>query len=308
MQIITKYARSIPEVIDIALNIQPTDDANAIYFRGENRDFMQSALQPSIYRSVDRLKKEHVFYREMQRFNDHEFAADKTTFDKLARMQHYSAPTRLIDISEDILSAMYFALDGKNGVAALYVIEIDREKIKYYDSDAVCVLSNLAKIPLYGNETAEKSKDEIRIVVADAVSRTDDIDCLNEQEAIKFLLHEIREDKGHFSPIIVPKHIFSIFCVKPKYSNQRILGQKGAFLLFGLNDSNVERPIQLLREFGDDVMFNIDIESDRHPIRQIVKIRLDDSITSDHLSKLGVTKPYIYPELDKVANFLTTNI
>lgn len=85
----------------------------------------------------------------MQRFNDHEFTTDKTAFDKLSRIQHYHAPTRLLDLSEDVLSALYFALEGRkaNDHAVLYLEEIDEQQAKYYDSDAVSAVANLVKSP-----------------------------------------------------------------------------------------------------------------------------------------------------------------
>jgi FRG domain len=243
----------------------------------------------------------------MQRFNDHEFAVDKTAFDKLARMQHYLAPTRMLDMSEDVLSALYFALDqpeaGETGV--VYVLEIDPDQVKYYDSDAVSVVANLAKSPLT-NDGASKEKSKTALHW-DAARFLHDRVGFNGQVSVDFHLHDVREEKSYFRSLIDPAHLFSVLCVKPKYTNERLHGQKGAFLLFGMNFTDANNPIKLLQDDpnqADALRINASLESGWHPIRKLTKIRLGRNINLKSLARLGVTKPYVYPEMDKVAEYL----
>jgi len=297
------YAETLDELIRLVLQVQKTKADNLLYFRGEPKDYGITALTPSIYRN-DNLVKEHKFYREMQRFNDHEFFADKTAFDKLTRMQHYECPTRMIDISEDVLSATYFSLNKreKNTASILYVLEIMEDKIKYYDSDAVSVVANLAKSPLENPSNNEKSK---RVVCRDGLSHLNDRAkyCKTELESKRYLLHDIKEEKPYFEDKIDPKHLFSLFCVKPKYSNQRIHGQKGAFLLYGLNKIDAALSIPVFQQSGSSLQ--LALEPDFHPIANVTKIKLSPQIQQSYLEKLGISKPYIYPELDKVSEYLT---
>ncbi len=300
-------AASIDVLIKEVLSITKTDASNALYFRGENSDHGDSALTPSVFRGF--LEREHRIYREMQRFNDHEFTADKTAFDKLARMQHYQAPTRMLDMSEDVLSALYFALDNRKDGATgvLYVLEIDHEMVKYYDSDAVSVVANLAKSPLTDGATADKSKTALH---RDAVHFLRDIIGFNKKDSVNFLLHDIGEEKSYFRAQIDPSHIFSVLCVKPKYTNARLLGQKGAFLLFGMNLNDPTKAIKLLlRDSSQSNILRLDasLVSDFHPIKKLTKIRISCAVDLKSLAKLGITKPYIYPEMDKVADFLSIN-
>lgn len=300
-------AKSIDELVRIVLTLEKTDQGNVLYFRGENSDYGENALTPSVFRQF--LHREHQIYREMQRFNDHEFATDKTVFDKLARMQHYLAPTRMLDMSEDVLSALYFSLDArKDGeTSAVYVLEIDSDMVKYYDSDTVSVVANLVKSPLNDGATGDKSKKSLH---RDGVRFLHDKDGFNQQLSVKFLLHDIGEEKSYFRSLLDPLHLFSVLCVKPKYTNQRLLGQKGAFLLFGMSLNDASKPIRLLQNDpsqADALRLNASLSSDWHPIRKLTKIRISCTINQRSLSMLGITKPYIYPEMDKVAEYLTDN-
>jgi hypothetical protein len=198
-----KSVNTIEEFVKEVMNFENADNCT-VYFRGENDDYGKTAFQPSIYRKLKHLEKEHFIYREMQRFNNHEFTEDRSAFDKLSRMQHYLAPTRLIDFSEDALTALYFAVETRTECkdAIVYVTAIANDKIKYYDSDAVSIISNLAKLPLDNDDVREKSKRAIADAAKKAMLKSNKIDEYNSCKSTNFLLHEIKEEKGYFSHII----------------------------------------------------------------------------------------------------------
>jgi hypothetical protein len=243
----------------------------------------------------------------MQRFNNHEFTEDRSAFDKLSRMQHYLAPTRLIDFSEDALTALYFAVETKKECEAIvYVVAIANNKIKYYDSDVVSVISNLAKLPLDNDNIREKSKRAVADDAQKAVLKSNRIDEYKNCKSTDFLLHEIKEEKSYFSHIIDPRHIFSTQFVKPKLTNTRIYGQKGAFLLFGLNIDDVQSHIPIIDYNENKKLVLLDDIRIQHPVRKILKLKISCEIDLSHLKKLGVTKPYIYTGMDKVSEHLKT--
>jgi len=281
---------------------ETTDDDYTFYFRGESEDYQENALTPSIYRD-GLIKSEEKIYREVSRYNNIDFSEDVTTFDKLCRMQHYSAPTRLIDLSDDPLTALWFAINKQCNNGVVYLIKIKKSKIKYSDSDTVTVISNLAKIGLY-NEQSEKSKQQIAEDVKYVINTIGDIEEFNSFPSIKYLLHEIRNDVNHFEPIIDPKHISSIQCIKPKLTNSRLKNQKGAFLLFGLNVNDPQKHFPLFRkhkEIDSECVLNQSIFHN-HPVQEIFKIHVGD-IDKSILTKLGLTEPSIYPEMDKVSEY-----
>lgn len=117
------------------------------------------------------------------------------------------------------------------------------------------------------------------------------------------LLHNIREDKSYFQPIINPNDIGSVFAVIPKMDNPRIIRQSGAFLLFGIKES----PAFEISSSNKQVkpMAEIDrkwiIRGNKDKGKRIL---IDKSSKSDilkELEMLGINKSSIFPEIESIA-------
>jgi hypothetical protein len=210
--------------------IGSASDDRDVFFRGHAKT--EYKLEPRLFRTDKAgnplyITQEDLLYRELLVSNSADFRSDVYTLDRLVRMQHYSLPTRLLDITSNALIALYFACKAEaddRDVGEVILFSIARDTIKYFDSDTASCVANLARMSYVAQRHIRCNETEV--------------EPFNEQEEVKRLVHFIKEEKPYFERKINPKHLQTILCVKGKRSNDRISSQAGAFLLFG-NDATL---------------------------------------------------------------------
>ncbi len=206
-------------------------------------------------------------------------------FDKLVRMQHFGLPTRLLDVSRNALVALFFATDpgtpgGKPTDGLVTAFAIPPELEKYYDSDSVSCIANLA------NMTAEEKAMILKESMTEDLSETRTIKLFNKDDAVKRLLQFIRAEKSYFQPIMNPLDLFVPYFVHPKMSNRRILAQSGAFILYGIKPPTT-------------MFFPYQIEQTEFIVPQGVKSSIREA-----LDNIGINDNTLFPEIDKAAAWI----
>ena len=230
------------------------------------------------------LKNEKRAVRDLVSVHPNEFATDETMFDRLVRMQHFGLPTRLLDVCLNALVALYFATDpGPNNAAPtdgkVTAFAVHEQREKYYDSDSVSCLANLANMTADEKVEIDQARELLKGIPADRRRSV-----FNEQDVIQRLHRFIRSEKAYFLPIIDPIDLYQPYFVHPKMSNRRILAQSGAFIIHGLNPPKrmyFPRPIA-------ETAFIVPAAAKRS-IRQ-------------SLESLGINESTLFPEIDKAAN------
>ncbi len=246
-------------------------------------------LSPSIFRKSLNRENEHILLRELIAAHPEDFNGDTTTLEILVRMQHYSLPTRLLDVSMNPLVALYFACEsikkrvpivraGIKGTRSVesdghvVILEVSKSSARYFDSDTVSCLANLARL-------SWKYKRQIDL--------EQELESFNESTAVKRLLHFIRQEKNGFLAEIEPEDLDSVYLVKPKQNNKRILAQAGAFFAFGMTE-----------EISDKNTDGI----------KISRITIDGEAKADilvELDKLGINEKTLFPEIERAARYIT---
>lgn len=244
----------------VKFNINNDD---VIFFRGHSDE--NWVAKPSIYRE-NNIDKEHIIFREVISSVPEEFISSSNTFQKLVKMQHYGLPTRLLDITENPLVALYFACiahQDKDGEILVY--RVPRSEIKYFDSDTVSILSNIAKM---------KNNFSIQDMDKD------------------WLLHEIRQEKYGFLPNINLDDLSKVLFVKPLLDNQRIIRQDGSFMLFGINGNKSE-----IAEIPEKYRLHKNNKG-------FIINRDNKGKILENLDILGIHHAKLFPEIDNITKYI----
>lgn len=107
------------------------------FFRGQ--ESINWELLPSLYRNRKFVDNEIQIYHEIISKCPDDFNNCHSDFEKMVKMQHYGIPTRLLDITTNVIAALFFACNSSSqkGNAVVYSFDVPISKVFYFDSQDV---------------------------------------------------------------------------------------------------------------------------------------------------------------------------
>lgn len=272
------YAYRIKSVQD---SRNPDANEQAFFYRGVNN--ASYLIAPGIYRKGE--KHDENFYFNEISVRCPQIFRTLTNVEKLTYMQHYGCPTRLLDITTNPLVALYFACvgeDDSNGT--VYIFSVNKRDVRYAGSDRVQMLATLAEF---------RASEQERLWCAAYESVMEDkfpqsSRSKYKEKELEQYYHAIKRHNSAFEREIIPLDLLTPQFVQPNKDNPRILKQDGAFIISGLDASDKESDNKM-RKFL---------------VKEIVIPKESKGQLRKELEYVGINQASLFPEVDKVADYL----
>lgn len=267
---------------------------NSINFKNSYKFFYRGHykvdynLIPSTFRDNNWEKEDYYYHEIMVR------CPEKFQFlshlDKLVLMQHFDCPTRLLDVTSNPLVALYFACKNfsckkcsSSDQGKVFIFPVLADKVAYADSDKSLMLSC---IPRFSTRDKQNLYQKCNTYLLSGKFSQITGGSRYKDDIVERYFHEITTELPSFKREIIPIDLLQPLFIQPNKSNGRILKQDGAFILSGLSNNYNEA----LRK----------IESISY--REIL-IGNQENILME-LEQIGIHEAALFPEVDKVANYL----
>ena len=220
---------SIADLIEVTQSLRSSE--GHFFYRGQPNHLW--SLTPSLFRNKSLVEHESTMLREFIRRRPHDFTETTSALEQIVLARHHELPTRLLDVTENPLVALYFACSHdqharQNG--GLTIFHLPTEMVKTFDSDTISIVASLAKLGRHQQELILHLTDEWyshatgynHEFLGPSHPRT---------MAMTYLYQSIQLEKPGFQERINLGDLYAVFAVRPKESSERIRAQKGAFLL-----------------------------------------------------------------------------
>lgn len=280
-----KQSHSVGEFLEAIYQLDPKDEV--LCFRGEANSAWPT--KPSVMRDLKDDAERHII-SELTLEASSEFLSDTSMFKKLVRAQHFGLPTRLLDVSLNPLVALYFACSDQSEMdnpGQLLIYKFKPNRVKFADSDAVSIVSNLAN--LRDDERDELNLETKKYLDKYLIDERQDPELrkdFNKLKSASRLSQFVRVEKPYFRANINPVDLRRYYFVYPHKDNRRIIAQSGAFIIAGLltyDRANTSRGFSIEK---------IEIPANAKP-KMI-----------SQLDKININQRTLFPEIESTSKYI----
>lgn len=292
-----EVAGEVLRLINDEKSVHPEPGAE-FFFRGERKNYRSNydsePLGTAFQSYLDReklIESERRLFEEAMRLNVASFEEDRTMVERVARMQHYSLPTRFADMSTNAFLSAHFACGGGEGDLEkrdngrdgfIRVMKVASYKMKSFTSDIIIAIAHL---PLVDAENINPSKPD----------------------GLDYLTYEIKNNRPGFFyekegiGSWLREDIQHVWAFRPMLNSRRIRRQGGLFLAFGCGDN---------KKSLEPTFSPKDYENENAPsygIKQIGCVQIAAEAKSrirEELRYFGMEGELVYPELSNVCDEL----
>lgn len=259
---------------------------STLLFRGHGKGAYK--LIPSLFRG--HLYREQAYIKEMIRNEPNSFIGF-SFFEKLAKMQHYRCPTRLLDVTSNPLIALYFACSEKSDEgdhADIFVFAQPSTNLHMPDDLPVKALSRLA---ILSEEETESLYIEIKkITETKSRIKFEQDENTYKNKVVEKIYQDIRREDIAVERALDPFMFLEPLFVGCSNVASRLKAQSGSFILAPLLPKGTENPMDdLLKKMS----LNITIP-EKHK----------NDILKD-LDRLCINEYTVYSDLESLSRSLT---
>jgi hypothetical protein len=291
------------------LSGRPITSRYGIWFRGHADDSWE--LNPTVFRKstiVSGGEQKEQYFEEVSLFYSFKsrvsnmISTDLSYFDWLCVMRHHALPTRLLDWSESVLVALFFAVDDP-----------------WYDDRDSCIYA----LNAYSlNETTGIFGKRSGL----ATSRTSDVvfrSCMalfpSYRDVFGHALKQNIEDFGFSPDLTSSEEIRRKLCAPvaaiPNYVHNRLTVQSSVFTLHGgkrfysrseANEINIDSADSTADLIGETIgLEEIDSSQQKKILLKFVVPAKRRSFIRQHLERLGIHRGMLFPDLENQALYLS---
>ena len=199
-----------------------------------------------------------------------------------------------MDVTSNALVALYFCCENEStSPGEVVLLDVKDDRRKYYKSPEVNMLSSLAWM--------EYEEKQLLFEKVRNAARSQKIDM-----AFEKLKAEVRSEKSYSSLRDILSELTGYVLVSPQKLNRRMVNQDGAFILCGLLDDIYDSDPLTPKE-NRSYLEDLRLRNKSNDKKMILIIKNKKKIKKQ-LNVYGINQMKIYPEIDKVAEYLRTHV